>query len=238
MASFTSVPAELGILGTPKFLAKLASKDRYWKKRKFKAPEERGVANPDVLEGIQSNVLAFYTALIATCGEEEALEIYARGSEKMGLMMYEEFFPSAKDFSGCEDTWGAFARYLLEFLRTWEREGVAQRFGVRRIRLQRVHHQPQRSAAGDHQFPCSHGRFWGGRRKNPHPARPGRNALAQVRSGPDFRDGPLHPLAQDEGMRALLTRTSHKVSAAATKPCEKSGLVGGSQKRAVDFLTF
>lgn len=129
MASITSVPAELGILGTPKFLAKLATKDRYWKKRKFKAPEERGIANPDVLEGIQSNVLAFYTALIATCGEEKALEIYAKGSERMGLMMYEEFFPSAKDFSGCEDTWGAFAQYLLEFLRTWEREGVA-RFDV------------------------------------------------------------------------------------------------------------
>jgi hypothetical protein len=129
MASITSVPAELGILGTPKFLAKLASKGRYWKKRKFKAPEERGIANPDVLEGIQSNVLAFYTALIATCGEEKAPEIYAKGSERMGLMMYEEFFPSAKDFSRCEDTWGAFAQYLLEFLRTWEREGVA-RFDV------------------------------------------------------------------------------------------------------------
>jgi hypothetical protein len=126
MASITSVPAELGILGTPKFLAKLASKDRYWKRRKFKAPEERGITNPDILDGIRSNVLAFYTALIATCGKEKAVETYAKLSKKMGLMMYEEFFPSAEDFLRCEDSWGALGEYFLEFLRTWEQEGIAK----------------------------------------------------------------------------------------------------------------
>ena len=129
MNSLTSVPPELGIIGTPKFLAKLQGQDRYWKKKEFKAPVERGINNTDILDGIQSNVLAFYTALIATCGKEKALSTYAKLSEKMGLMMYEEFFPTAKDFLRCRDPWPSFQQYIIEFLRTWKREGVA-RFDV------------------------------------------------------------------------------------------------------------
>jgi len=126
MASITSVPPELGFLGTPKFLLKLQGQDRYWKKKQFKAAQERGITNPEIVEGIQSNVLAFYTTLIEVCGKQKALNIYTRLSEKMGLMMYEEFFPEAKDFLRCQEPWQAFTQYLLQFLMAWEREGIAR----------------------------------------------------------------------------------------------------------------
>jgi hypothetical protein len=126
MASLTSVPPELGIVGTPKFLAKLEGEHRRWRTTEFQAAQARNIANPDIVEGIQSNVLAFYTTLIATCGREKALRIYTKLSEKMGLMMYEEFFPKVKDFQRCEDPWEALRGYFLEFMRTWEREGIAR----------------------------------------------------------------------------------------------------------------
>ena len=125
MTSLTSVPPELGIIGTPKFLTKLQGQDRRWKRTQFKAVQERGITNPDIVEGIQSNVLAFYTTLIAACGQEKALNVYSKLSEKMGLMMYEEFFPTAKDFLACQSPWNSLRDYLLEFLRTWETEGIA-----------------------------------------------------------------------------------------------------------------
>ena len=123
MASFTSIPKELGFIGTPKFLAKLQSKERHWKRKRFKAAEERGLTHKEFIEGVRYS-LAFYTAMIASCGKEKTLQVYPKLSQKIGVMMWEDFLSAAEDFLRFQDPWEAFREYFFEFYRTWERERV------------------------------------------------------------------------------------------------------------------
>ena len=74
MSSLAAIPKELGFLGTPKFVAKLQSKERQWKKKSFKSAQERGFTHAEFLDAIKYS-LGFYTALIATVGKEKRLEV-------------------------------------------------------------------------------------------------------------------------------------------------------------------
>jgi hypothetical protein len=125
MALFTAVPSELGIIGTPKFIAKLQRKEKYWRDYPFKTIEEKGIKNEEIIGGIRYSV-AFYTSLVDSVGREKTLKAYPKLGEKMGFMMNEEFFPSAKDFRKCPDPFEALRLYLLELFRVWESEGVCQ----------------------------------------------------------------------------------------------------------------
>jgi hypothetical protein len=118
-----TVPKELGFIGTPKFLTKLQGKEGRWKKAKFTVVEERGITHEEFLQGIRYGI-AFYSALVATCGKEKALDHYTKLTNKLGIMMYEEFMPSAEDFLACPEPWDAFKRYYVELFRTFEREGI------------------------------------------------------------------------------------------------------------------
>ena len=125
MAAFALIPRELGFIGTPKFAAKLQSKDRYWKKKRFKTADEKGLIHQEFTEGIRF-AIAFYTALIATCGKENAAEVYWKLTEKRGAMIYEEFFPSSEDFLRCLDPWEAIRLYFLEFFQAYRGIGAMQ----------------------------------------------------------------------------------------------------------------
>ena len=125
MHAITSVPSELGFIGSTKFLTQLQAKERHWRRVEFKALVERGVTDPDVVAAMRAN-LAFYTALVASRGREKAAAIYPRIAERLGPMIYEEFLPSAEDFLGCSDVWGAIRGYFREFFRVVEREGVGR----------------------------------------------------------------------------------------------------------------
>lgn len=130
MKALAAVPAELGFIGTPKFLTQFQGKDRYWKKKRFKALEERQVGNREVVEGMQIN-LAFFTAVVAACGEEKGPMAFSKLAEKMGVLIYEEFMPSAVDFTNCPDPWEAARHYFREFFRVQGEAGIA-RFEVTR----------------------------------------------------------------------------------------------------------
>jgi hypothetical protein len=123
MACVTTVPKELGFIGTPKFLKRLATKERHWGKKRFKSAEERGVVHAEFIQGVKF-VLAFYSALIATCGREKAKDIYPRLTEKMGVMMWEEFLPTAEDFKACPDTGEAVREVWAGYVRADERENM------------------------------------------------------------------------------------------------------------------
>jgi hypothetical protein len=125
MASFTSIPRELGFIGTPKFVAKLQSKERHWKRKRFRTIAENGLKNEELIQGIRYS-LAFYTALLASCGEEKTLKSYPKLAKKLSVMMYEDFFPSPEDFLSCSDPWEGFRKYFLEFFRAWERDGACR----------------------------------------------------------------------------------------------------------------
>lgn len=126
MAALANVPRELGILGTPRFLANMRGQDRRWKRIQFKAPQERGITNPDVVEGIKSYLLTFYSTLAVTCKREKVAKTYTTLSQKMGRLAYEEFFPTAEDFLECNDSWHALRQYFLEYFRVEEREGMCR----------------------------------------------------------------------------------------------------------------
>jgi len=123
MASFTNIPKELGFLGTPKFVAKLGSKNRYWNRRRLKTAEERGVTHAEFMEGIRYS-LAFYTAIVATCGAQKTREVYPKLAQRLSLMMWEDYLPPTEDFLRFESPWEALREYVLEYYRTNEREGV------------------------------------------------------------------------------------------------------------------
>jgi hypothetical protein len=106
-------------------VAKLQSKERYWRKKRFETINENGIKNQELIQGIRY-ALAFYTALLASCGEERTLKSYPKLAKKLGVMMYEEFFPTAEEFRSCKDPWGAFRKYFLEFFQAWEREGICR----------------------------------------------------------------------------------------------------------------
>jgi hypothetical protein len=128
MAIFTSVPKELGFIGTPKFFTRMQGKERQWKGKLAKIGKPRGITHKEFFEGHEHS-LAFYTALEAACGEEKALEAYSKLSEKIAVLGYEEFFPSAEDFRSCYDHWQAVREYFLEFLQAYVRENI-MRFEV------------------------------------------------------------------------------------------------------------
>jgi hypothetical protein len=125
MTIFTSVPKELGFIGTPKFLTKMQGKQRLWKGRVAKMGKPRGITHEEYLEGME-NSLAYYTALEATCGKEKGLEAYQNSAPKVAGASYEEFFPSAKDFRSCGDHWQAAREYFLEFLQALARENIVR----------------------------------------------------------------------------------------------------------------
>jgi hypothetical protein len=115
MASLVSIPKELGFIGTPKFVAGLQGKDRYWKKRKFKAAIERGITHREFIEGNQYS-LAFYTAMIQACGREKTMKAYPKLAHKLGVMMWEDFMPASEDFQRCPDPWEALRQYFPRVL--------------------------------------------------------------------------------------------------------------------------
>jgi hypothetical protein len=123
MSAVTSVPAGLVFIGTPKFLAQLQAKDRHWRKAQFKALQKRGVTNQEVADAMRTN-LAFYTALVAAQGREKAAQMYPKVTEKLGLMIYEDFAPKPEDFLRCPDVWRAVKGYFREFFQVTDREGV------------------------------------------------------------------------------------------------------------------
>jgi len=125
MKALASIPAELGFIGTPKFLARFHGKDRYWKKRHFKALEERGVENQEIVEGMQIN-LAFFTSVVAACGEKKGPPAFSKLAEKMGVLIYEEFMPTAEDFLSYPEPWEAVRQYFREFFRLMGEAGVAR----------------------------------------------------------------------------------------------------------------
>jgi hypothetical protein len=123
MTTFGTLPKELGFVGTPRFLASLQSKLRYWKRKRFKAVEGRGIKHKDFIDGIRES-LAFYTALVATCGVEKSRRVYPGLAQKVSVMMWEEFIPAAGDFLRFDNPWEALRQYMLEFYRTNAREGI------------------------------------------------------------------------------------------------------------------
>ena len=123
MSILTFVPKELGFIGTPKFVAKMQGKERHWNKIEFKEVEERGIVEHDFLDGIR-RAIVFYTTLIATCGKPKALRVYPKVTEKLGLLTYRDFMPTAKDFLACPDSWDAFRRYYLELFRAYDRARI------------------------------------------------------------------------------------------------------------------
>ena len=137
MKAFTAIPGDLGFMGTPKFLARLQRENRYWKKRRFKTAEERGLRDKEFIEGIQYS-LAVYTSLLKTCGEDKLWEFYPGLIRKLAVMMWEDFFPDTEDFLQFPDPWAALREYMLEFFRTWERGGVC-RFEVLRETDEELH---------------------------------------------------------------------------------------------------
>jgi hypothetical protein len=123
MAVLTSVPKELGFIGTPKFLTKIQGREKYWKGRLARLAEPKGITNTEFVEGIEWN-MAFFSSLVATLGKEKAPEAYSKLVEKLAVLQYEDFFPVAKDFKTCPEPWEALRGYFLEFLRTNDRENV------------------------------------------------------------------------------------------------------------------
>ena len=123
MALLTNLPKELGFLGTPKFLATLAAKERSWKNKRFKTAEERGLAHKEFVDGIRYS-LAFYSAMVVSCGKKRASQIYPKFTERTSVMMWEDFIPRPKDFLRFDAPWEALREYMFEFYRTNERECV------------------------------------------------------------------------------------------------------------------
>jgi hypothetical protein len=120
----TTMPKELGVLGTPKFMTKMGSQDRYWKEDfHFKTVEERGIAHQEFLDGARFSI-ACYTTLLAVTDKQKAMEIYPTLADKMWVLQWEEFLPSAKEFRRFPDPWEAFREYFHEFFRAHQREGV------------------------------------------------------------------------------------------------------------------
>ena len=128
MALFTAIPKELGFIGTPKFLTKIQGKERHWKGRLAEIGEPRGITHEEFFEGFEY-VLASYTAIVATCGDNKGDDAYTKLTAKIAGPSYAEFFPSAKDFRKCPDHWEAVREYFLEFLRAYDRENI-MRFKV------------------------------------------------------------------------------------------------------------
>jgi hypothetical protein len=111
MAALTSVPKELGFIRTPKFLTKIQGKEKHWEGRLAEIAEPRGVSHPEYIEGGEYS-LAFFSALVAARGEEKALDAYEKLLDRVAVMSFEEFFPSAKDFRRCPNDWEALQGYF------------------------------------------------------------------------------------------------------------------------------
>ena len=123
MSLFTSLPKELGFIGTPKFMLKMQNREAYWKKQSLTSVTERNITNTELLDSVKYS-LAFYNALEAVCGKKKALDAYLKLTTPLGVRMDEEFFPTAQDFLRCPDPWEAFKRYMFEFFSVSMREGV------------------------------------------------------------------------------------------------------------------
>jgi hypothetical protein len=122
-AVLLSIPKELGFVGTPTFAKQIASKQKQWKKRQFEAVQQRGLTHQKFLDGMGS-AIAFYAAIVGTRGKEKATDVYSTLAEKMSVMMYEDFMPSAEDFRRCPDPWEALREYFLALFRRYEQEHV------------------------------------------------------------------------------------------------------------------
>jgi hypothetical protein len=64
--------------------------------------------------------------MIGASGKEKAQQVYPKLTEKLGVMMYEDFLPSSKDFMKFHDLWEAFREYFRHWFAAWIRDGVAQ----------------------------------------------------------------------------------------------------------------
>lgn len=56
MKTIAKVPAHLGILGTPKFMANMQRTDRHWKRKRFTSIEERGTKNQEFIEVVRDSL--------------------------------------------------------------------------------------------------------------------------------------------------------------------------------------
>lgn len=122
-AVLLAIPKGLGFVGTPAFAKQVTGKQKEWKKRRFETAQQRGLTHQKFLEGMQSGI-AFYAAIVGTRGKEKAMEVYSTLAEKMSVMMYEEFMPSAQDFLRCPDPWEAAREYFLALFRKYDQENV------------------------------------------------------------------------------------------------------------------
>jgi hypothetical protein len=125
MKTVAKVPAHLGILGTPKFMANMQRQERHWKRKQFTSIEERGIQNQEFIDVIR-NSLGFSTALSATCGKQKSADIHQRISLDLGYSMWKRHWPKDKDFLNCSDPWNALEQYVLGFVEAWERASIAE----------------------------------------------------------------------------------------------------------------
>jgi hypothetical protein len=77
LKTLAKVPGELGLLATPRFMANMQRKNRYWKRKRLASIETRGISNQDSVEGLQAS-FGFLSALATTCGKAKALEVYQK----------------------------------------------------------------------------------------------------------------------------------------------------------------
>jgi hypothetical protein len=123
MTVFASLPKDLGFIGTPKFIAKLNSNWGHWHPRRFKAVQERNITCEEFLEGMRYS-LTFYSTMLDARGQEKVSKVYPKFVDKLGVAMFKDFMPTAKDFRKCPDPWDAVRSYFLGLFEAWDRENL------------------------------------------------------------------------------------------------------------------
>lgn len=121
--AITWLSGQLGITTFPRFLARVFSEDRYWKRYHFTEAAKRGITHQEFIAGVQISI-ATYKASIAVCGKDRGEEIYSEFTKRQGLMLWEDFFPDVKDFLRFPDPWKALRQYFVEYFRVNRQEGV------------------------------------------------------------------------------------------------------------------
>ena len=123
MSAMGWLTKELGVLKSPGFFTKMLGEGRRWEAHEFRAAEERKITDREFFEGVRSAIAA-HRSLLEVYGAERGAEVYRRFAEKQGVMLWEDFIPTAQDFLDCDDPWEALRQYFLEYFRVNEREGI------------------------------------------------------------------------------------------------------------------
>ena len=119
----TILMGELGPTNIPKFLAKTPFNTRRWKRKKFNAFKDRGIANREFIEGICDS-LAMFDTIVSVLGREKALDVYSKLGPKATEMVLEDHLPSSEDFQSFSDPMRALREYMLSFIHLYQREGI------------------------------------------------------------------------------------------------------------------